>query len=132
MDAVWTSRLAIVAAIVGQSASSQAQNAPNEPSDWQAWQNLPADCGRSRPRRSSLRKRTERTQPPKWQRGDRGGKIVQTNPAAKMTERRPRSLGKARLQNGSAEGKWVAGTPEPGAVGPSHNRLILRARRLGA
>ncbi len=31
MDAIWTCRLAIVAAIVGQSASSQAQNAPTDP-----------------------------------------------------------------------------------------------------
>jgi hypothetical protein len=31
MDAVWTSRLAIVAAIVGQSAHAQAQNAPPDP-----------------------------------------------------------------------------------------------------
>jgi hypothetical protein len=31
MDAIWTCRLAIVAAIVGQSASSPAQNAPTDP-----------------------------------------------------------------------------------------------------
>src|SRR5258708_32149994 len=31
MDAIWTCRLAIVAAIVGQSAYSQAQNAPSDP-----------------------------------------------------------------------------------------------------
>jgi hypothetical protein len=31
MDAIWTCRLAIVAAIIGQSASSQAQNAPTDP-----------------------------------------------------------------------------------------------------
>ena len=31
MDAIWTRRLAIVAAIVGQSAHSQAQNAPTDP-----------------------------------------------------------------------------------------------------